>query len=62
MSRIGVSTEALIADGQAPLDASAFTVTTFMNIGDIHLSIAKLITPLAMELSPGASNFLGEKI
>ena len=58
----GISPEALIADGQAPLDASAFTVWTFMNIGDIHLSIQKLITPLAMELSPGASNFLGEKI
>lgn len=42
----GISPEALIVDGQAPLDASAFTVWTFMNIGDIHLSIQKLITTI----------------
>lgn len=42
----GISPEALIVDGQAPLDASAFTVATFILIGDKNLSIAKLITTI----------------
>lgn len=45
VSRIIVSDEALVLDGQAPLDASALTVETFMNTGNIHLSISELLAP-----------------
>ena len=61
MSRIGVSTEALITDGQARLHASAYTELTLIVIGDNNRTSQLATCSIwQMKLSPTEYKTIGD--
>lgn len=60
MSRIGISTEALITDGQARLHASAYTELTLIVIGDNNCTSQLATCSIwRIELSPTEYEIIG---